>query len=91
MLYEISTIAALGNVLLLLILLYIFIQNYRKIPSSFTFGLVIFASILLVDSLFSCSAFLPSLITQFIPHQIHTLPPVLEFIALVVLISIVIK
>jgi hypothetical protein len=46
--------ATMGNIFLLLVLLYIFIQDYRKVKSQFTFGLVLFSSLLLLNAFISC-------------------------------------
>lgn len=53
-LYSIYVMATMGNIFLLLVLLYIFAQDYRKVRSQFTLGLVLFASLLMLNALLSC-------------------------------------
>lgn len=86
-------ITSVGNVFLLLILLYIFVQDYMQIKSKFTLGLVIFAGIMLLNALFSCS-FIHSIFTPgcfCLYDPLHTFTSVTEFFALIVLIYIVSK
>lgn len=44
-------VVSLGNILLLILLLYVYWDNYRKIKSSFTLGLIIFAGLLLLQNI----------------------------------------
>ena len=48
---EISFVLHIINILLILGLLYIYIQNYLKMKSKYTIGLMIFASFFLIQSL----------------------------------------
>ena len=51
----VDTVVSLGNALLLVILLYVYLGSYRKIKSSFTLGLILFATLLLVQNILSSS------------------------------------
>lgn len=44
-------LVSIGNVILLLLLLYVYWGNYRKIKSSFTLGLIMFAGLLLLQNI----------------------------------------
>ncbi len=46
-----DTLISLGNILLLLLLLYVYWGNYRKIKSNFTLGLMMFAGLLLLQNI----------------------------------------
>ncbi|MEE8359132.1 MAG: hypothetical protein V3R82_06955 [Candidatus Hydrothermarchaeales archaeon] len=93
MLHLIYMAATLGNVVLLVILLYLFWQSYRAVRSEFALGLVIFALILLIDAILSCPLFYPVLgSTGQCPVELfHATAAVFEFIALGVLLYIVRK
>ncbi len=93
MLHQIYLLVTLGNVFLLVILLYLFWQSYRVVRSKFTLGLVIFALILLVDAILSCPLFYSLLgSTGQCPVEVfHTTAAVFEFAALGVLIYLVRK
>ena len=47
----IATIVCAANIGLLLILLFTYVTSYRKLKSQFTMGLVIFASLLIVQNI----------------------------------------
>jgi len=51
----INTIIVVANIVLLVVLLCIYLKNYRKIKSKFTIGLVLFASLLLLQNVLSVS------------------------------------
>jgi len=91
--YTAYLMTSVGNVFLLLVLLYIFIQDYMQIKSKFTLGLVIFAGIMLINALFSCSLihsiFTPGCFCLYDP--LHSFTSITEFFALIVLIYIVSK
>ncbi|MFQ5887915.1 MAG: hypothetical protein ACE5HY_04380 [Candidatus Hydrothermarchaeales archaeon] len=93
MLHQIYMAATIGNVVLLIILLYLFWQSYRNVRSEFALGLVIFALILLIDAILSCPVFYPLLGSSAqCPVEIfHAAAAVFEFIALVVLLYLVRK
>ncbi len=46
-----DTLVSLGNIVLLLLLLYVYWGNYRKIKSNFTLGLIMFAGLLLLQNI----------------------------------------
>lgn len=91
MLHQIYLLATIGNVVLLVILLYLFWQSYRAVRSKFALGLVIFALILLVDAILSCPLFYPILgfRGQCPVELFHATAAVFEFAALVVLLYLV--
>jgi len=47
---NIDIIIGIGNIILLLILLYLYLGSYREFKSKFTFGLVAFALLLLLQN-----------------------------------------
>jgi hypothetical protein len=46
-----DTLVSLGNIVLLLLLLYVYWGNYKKIKSNFTLGLIMFAALLLLQNI----------------------------------------
>jgi hypothetical protein len=46
----IDIIIGIGNICLLLILLYMYVKSYREFKSKFTFGLLLFASLLFLQN-----------------------------------------
>lgn len=50
LLMQVSTLLAGINMVILIALLYLYVRNMRKIMSSFTIGLVLFAAFLLVQN-----------------------------------------
>jgi len=46
-----DTLVSLGNILFLALLLYVYWGNYKKIKSSFTLGLIMFAGLLLLQNI----------------------------------------
>lgn len=77
------------NVVLILTLLYVFLQTYRKVRSEFTLGLIVFALVLLVQITFSCPPltnlfFGGSLVCENIFY--HSIAATFEFFALVILL-----
>lgn len=46
-----DTLVSIGNIVLLILLLYVYWNNYRKIKSSFTLGLIMFAGLLLLQNI----------------------------------------
>ncbi|MFQ5975243.1 MAG: hypothetical protein ACE5J5_02865 [Candidatus Hydrothermarchaeales archaeon] len=93
MMHQLYTAATIGNIILLVILIYLFWQSYRNVKSEFALGLVIFAVILLIDAILSCPIFYPALgSTGPCPVNIfHATAAVFEFMALVVLLYLVRK
>ena len=51
----VDTLVSLGNIVLLLLLLYVYWGNYKKIKSNFTLGLIMFAALLLLQNILFCS------------------------------------
>lgn len=91
MLYELYEATSVGNIILLIALIYVFAQSYREIKSHFTLGLIFFASILLLDAIFSCPVFY-SLIAgyqQCPVERFHATASVFEFVGLGILLYIV--
>lgn len=87
LLYSAYVTATVGNIFLLIILLYIFIQDYRDVKSKFTGALVLFAALLLLDAILSCpitSLFYlgSSCLTDI---TLHAFASIVEFIALLIL------
>lgn len=90
-LYAATTI---GSIILLLVLLYIFGQNYRRIRSEFTLGLLLFAIILLFNTIFSSHLLFVGgeMVHADRAHELsHSIASTFEFIALLVLLYIVRK
>ncbi|MCC7557535.1 MAG: hypothetical protein KO217_02450 [Methanobacteriaceae archaeon] len=50
--FNIAAIIGVGNIILLIVLSYVYWQNYQEIKSRFNIGLLIFSSFLLLQSLF---------------------------------------
>ncbi len=46
-----DTLVSLANIVLLILLLYVYWGNYRKIKSDFTLGLIMFAGLLLLQNI----------------------------------------
>ncbi|MDI6724131.1 MAG: hypothetical protein QMD61_05740 [Methanobacterium sp.] len=79
----------IGNIVLLLGLLYLYIKSYRQIKIGFTAGLILFASLLLLKSILTIG---------FLTFDIDTLTDrhgrpiiigsIIEFIALAILLKI---
>ncbi len=86
---NIQLVITLGNVVLLLGLLYIYLQNYRKLKSRFSLGLMMFAVVLLLQALTS-TPIIHSTMSYF-GHGTEILPvlaDLFEFVALAVLLYI---
>jgi hypothetical protein len=91
MLSELYTITSVGNILLLVALMYVFIQNYRGVKSRFTLGLILFSGIMLLDAVLSCPV-VYSLFTgpqQCPVERFHAAASIFEFAGLGVLLYIV--
>ncbi len=93
MLDLVYSIATVGSIILLLILIYIFLKNYLKLRSNFTLGLLLFSVILLFNAIVTCPVFytfvsplLDIPITSF-----YIAAAIFEFAALLVLTFLVIK
>ena len=81
-----ALIIEIGNIGLLLGLLYLYIKSYRQIKIGFTIGLILFASALLLRSI-STIAFLVLFSDVFIGKPI-LIGGIIEFIALAILLKI---
>jgi len=81
-----ALIIEIGNIGLLLGLLYLYVKSYRQIKIGFTIGLILFASALLLRSI-STIAFLVLFSDVFIGKPI-LIGGIIEFIALAILLKI---
>lgn len=91
MLYELYSATSVGNIILLIALIYIFAQSYKEIKSHFTLGLILFSALLLVDAVFSCPVFY-SLVAGFqqcTVEKFHATASAFEFVGLSILLIIV--
>ncbi len=93
MIYEIYALTSVGNIILLLALLYIFAKSYIEMRSSFTLGLVMFSAILLLDAFFTCPLVHPYLggPAQCPVNGFYAVASSFEFLGLGVLLYIVNK
>jgi hypothetical protein len=90
MIYGLYVLTTIGNILLLLFLLYLFIQDYRKVKSTFTLGLVLFAVILLFNAVFSCPIFFAAVGEHRCVYEpYHAAASTFEFFALIIFTYIV--
>jgi len=85
--YTLGTIFICTNIFLLLGLLGIYVDSFRKLKSSFIFGLILFIGVLLVQSIIS----LPILhftvgYSSYNPSLFGILPNIFETLALVILL-----
>jgi len=89
--YSGHTLLTLANIVLILVLLYIFYQSYKEIKSRFTLGLMIFAVVLLVNAVIQCPVFYTLFTIEehcpFTPY--YTVASGFQFIALLILIYLV--
>jgi len=86
---NIQLVVTLGNVVLLLGLLYIYLQNYRKLKSRFSLGLMMFAVVLLLQALTSTPVI--HSVIRYLGHGteiLAVLADLFEFVALAVLLYI---
>lgn len=82
-------IVSLGNIVLLLLLLYIYWDNYKKIKSIFTTGLIMFAGILLLQNIIFTSFLLFRPIFQIAELGLPLfIVNITEFLALLILLLI---
>ena len=94
MAHQIYIAVTIGNIILLLVLIYLFWQSYRNVKSEFALGLVIFGVILLIDAILSCPIFYPLFGRSVGPCPVeifYAAAAVFEFIALGVLLYLVRK
>jgi len=86
----IQTSFTIGNVVLIGLVLYYFVQNYRAVSSKFNLGLLLFGGILLVHAIFSCPLY--ALLHLGCPSEVvalNTVSAILEFVALSVFLYVV--
>ena len=89
MLMNLTTILAVVAILVLGFLLHIYIKNLRKIKSSFTIGLLVFALLFLIQNLVSLYYFL-TMMEYYSPEvEVHVfILTLLQTIGLLVLLKI---
>ena len=81
-----AQIVEIGNIILIIGLLYYYLKSYREIKIGFTLGLILFVSLLMLQNLFSL--FSP-IIGNNISINIHELiGSIIEFVALTTLLII---
>jgi hypothetical protein len=86
MVFEIIyTIAVFGKIAALMILLVLFVQDYRRVKSPFSLGLLVFGALLLFDSVMATTSYCPVLKDS----GISLFSPIIQFLALVALIFVV--
>jgi len=86
----IQTSFTIGNAVLIGVVLYYFVQNYRAVSSKFNLGLLLFGGILLVHAIFSCPLY--ALLHLGCPSEVvalNTVSAILEFVALSVFLYVV--
>ncbi len=85
--YMLYTTIICINILLLLGLVGIYTDTFRKTKSSFIFGLLLFVSVLLVQAIISLPVLQASLgFLRYIPSLFEILPNLFETIALIILL-----
>jgi len=83
-------ILTIANAILVAIIMYHFIQNYKAVKSKFTLGLLLFASILLVQVVFSLPVIFISVIAYPPEAMIfHVISNSFEFVALLIFLNII--
>jgi len=85
---NVKTVVTVANVVLLVLLLAIYIQSYRQVRSKFTFGLIIFAFLLLLHAITSTPCVYAVTCEQrmCIIELFDIVPDILELMALMVLL-----
>jgi len=82
-------LVSMGNIILLLLLLYVYWDNYKKIKSIFTLGLIMFAGILLLQNIIFTSFLLFGPIFQIAELGLPVfIVNITEFLALLILFVI---
>jgi hypothetical protein len=90
--YIMQTVLSTVNVVLLIFLLTIYIDVYRKTQSQFTIGLIIFSAVFLVRAVTANPLFMRAFgFTAFGLGPFALLPDLFEFVALTVLLYLSIK
>lgn len=82
-------LVSLGNVILLILLLYIYLDNYKRIKSSFTLGLIMFAGLLLLQNIVFSSFLLLGPIFRIVELGLPLfVVNIIEFLALFILLIV---
>lgn len=82
-------VVSIGNIILLLLLLYIYWDNYKQIKSIFTAGLIMFAGILLLQNIIFTSFLLFAPIFQISELGLPLfIVNITEFLALLILLLV---
>jgi membrane protease YdiL (CAAX protease family) len=81
-----AQLVGIGNIILLLGLLYFYIKSYREIKIGFTLGLILFVLLLMLQSVFSLISPIPGNNLSINTHEF--IGSVIEFIALTILLII---
>ena len=79
-------IVGIGNIILVIGLLYYYIKSYREIKIGFTLGLILFVLLLMLQSVFSLISPIPGNNLSINTHEF--IGSVIEFIALTILLII---
>ncbi len=90
MFHELYLVSNFLNIGMLIALLYLFVQDYRRVRSAFTLGLVIFAAVLLINAVLSCPVLQHLMSGQEVCayEPYHAAASAVETLALVVLLYI---
>jgi membrane protease YdiL (CAAX protease family) len=81
-----AQIVGIGNIILIIGLLYYYIKSYREINIGFTLGLILFVSLLMLQNLFSL--FSPIIGNNISINTHELVGNIIEFIALTILLII---
>ena len=85
---NVKTVITTANVVLLVLLMAIYVRSYARIKSKFTLGLMIFASLLLLQAVTSTPCIHAAACGRrmCVLGPLDVIPDILEFMALLVLI-----
>ena len=84
---NVKTVMTTANVVLLVLLLAIYVRSYAQIKSKFTLGLMIFASLLLLQAVILTPCIAAACGRRMcILGPLDVIPDILEFMALLVLV-----
>ncbi len=85
---NVKTVMTAANVVLLVLLIAIYVQSYARIKSKFTLGLMIFASLLLLQAVTSTPCIHAAACGRrmCVIGPLDVIPDILEFMALLVLV-----
>ncbi len=87
---NVKTVMTTANVVLLVILLAIYVQSYAQIKSKFTLGLMIFASLLLLQAVILTPGMHAAACGRrmYVVGPLDVIPDILEFMALLMLLHL---